>query len=101
MVYKLRFIQYFNKSDTDAFWKWEKKFAELEEKTPELKAGKRYAPIMGREPTNTMIWEAEYDTIEEAVSVLKTLEHNSEHDELLKNQIKYMRDTYVEIYQQM
>ena len=101
MVYKLRFVQYFDKSDTEAFWKWEKKFVELEEKTPELKVGKRYAPIIGREPTNTMIWEAEYDTMEEAVRVLETLDQNSEHDKLLENQIKYMRDTYVELYQQM
>lgn len=101
MAYKLRFVQYFDKSDTEAFWKWEKKFVELEEKTPELKVGRRYAPIIGREPTNTMIWEAEYDTMEEAVRVLETLDQNSEHDELLENQIKYMRDTYVELYQQM
>lgn len=101
MVYKLRFVQYFDKSDTEAFWKWEKKFVELEEKTPELKVGKRFAPVIGREPTNTMIWEAEYATMEEAVRVLETLEQNSEHDELLENQIKYMRDTYVELYQQV
>lgn len=101
MVYKLRFVQYFDKSDTEAFWKWERKFVELEKKTPELKVGKRYAPIIGREPTNTMIWEAEYDSMEEAVRVLETLDNNSEHDELLENQIKYMRDTYVELYQQM
>lgn len=48
-----------------------------------------------------MIWEAEYDTMEEAVRVLETLDQNCEHDELLENQIKYMRDTYVELYQQM
>jgi hypothetical protein len=98
MVYKLRFVQTFDKSNEEAFWSWEKKFMELEEKTPELKVGKRYVPVMGREATNTLVWEAEYDSLEEAVRVLQILENNGEHDELLKNQIVYMRDAYVELY---
>lgn len=101
MVYKLRFIQYFDKKDTEMFWKWEEKFVELEKKTPELKAGKRFTSIIGKEPTNVMVWEAEYDSMEQAVMVLETLQKNEEHDQLLEEQIKYMRDTYVELYQQV
>jgi hypothetical protein len=101
MVYKLRFVQTFDKRDEEAFWHWERKFMELEAKTPELKVGKRYAPVMGKEATNTMVWEAEYDSLQEAMQVLTLLENNSEHDELLSRQIVYMRDAYVELYRQM
>jgi hypothetical protein len=71
---------------------------ELEEKTQELKVGKRYVPVMGREATNTLVWEAEYDSLDEAMNVLKLLENNQEHDDLLKSQIVYMRDAFVELY---
>jgi hypothetical protein len=98
MVYKLRFIQSYDKCHEDAFWHWEHKFIELEKKTPELKVGKRYVPMMGKEPTNTLIWEAEYESLEEAVRALEILENNREHDELMEHQLPYMRDAYVELY---
>lgn len=101
MLFKLRFVQYFDKKNEREFWECEKAFVELEKKEPNLKRGKRYAPVIGREPVNCMIWEAEYDTEEEAVAVLKTLAQSSEHDELLDRQIGYMRDNYVELYKQI
>lgn len=101
MVYKLRFVQTFDKKNEEAFWALEKKFMELEEKTPELKRGNRYVPMMGREPTNTLIWEAEYNSLEEAMNVIGLLENNDEHSELLQNQIVFMRDAYVELYRLM
>jgi hypothetical protein len=97
----MRFVQYFDKCDSKAFLDLEQEFIRLEEKTPEFKCGKRFIPIIGREPTNTMIWEAEYDSMEEAVAALKLIEENTEHDVLLDKQIKYMRDTYVEIYKEL
>ena len=98
MVYKLRFVQTFDKKNEETFWALEKKFVELEEKTPELKRGNRYVPVMGREPANTLVWEAEYDSLEEAMNVIGLLENNDEHSELLRHQIAFMRDTYVELY---
>jgi hypothetical protein len=94
-------VQYFDKRDSREFLDLEQEFIRLEEKTPELKRGKRFIPVIGREPTNTMIWEAEYDSMEEAVAALKLIEGNSEHDVLLDQQIKFMRDTYVEIYKEL
>jgi len=101
MVYKLRFVQYFDKCDSDAFLTLEKSFIKLEEKTPEMKMGRRYIPVISREPTNAMIWEAEFDSMEDAIATLKIIEDNPEHDDLLNEQIKYMRDTYVEIYKEL
>jgi hypothetical protein len=101
MVYKMRFVQYFDKKDSEAFLKLEKEFIYLEEKTPDMKKGRRYIPVMGKEPTNTMIWEAEFDSMETAIAALKVIEESSEHDELLDKQIRFMRDTYVEIYKEL
>jgi len=101
MAYKMRFVQYFNKSESQAFLDLERNFIELEKKTPEMKIGRRFVPVIGREPSNAMIWEADYDSMEEAVAALQIIENNSEHDELLDEQIKYMRDAYVEILREL
>lgn len=66
-----------------------------------FKKGRRYVSVIGKEPVNTMIWEAEYDSMEEAVNALKTIQENPEHDVLLEKQICFMRDSYVELYQQI
>lgn len=101
MVYKMRFVQYFDKKDSTAFLQLEKEFIRLEEKTPDMKNGRRYIPVIGREPTNTMIWEAEFESMEAAIMALKVIEESGEHDELLDKQIEFMRDTYVEIYKEL
>lgn len=101
MVYKLRFVQTYDKMDEAAFLALEKKFIELEEKSANLKRGRRYVSVIGKEAVNTMIWEAEYDSMEEAVKALKTIQENPEHDALLEKQICFMRDSYVELYQQI
>lgn len=101
MVYKMRFVQTFDKKDEAAFLALEKKFIQLEEKTSNMKNGRRYVPVMGKEAVNTMIWEAEYDSAEEAMDALNIIQENPEHDELLEEQICYMRDSYVELYRQI
>lgn len=101
MVYKMRFIQYFNKSDTDQFLELEREFIRLEQQVPEIKNGKRFLPVIGREPTNAMIWEAEFESLDAATEAMSILEQNSDHDRLLNMQIKYMRDTFVEIYKEI
>jgi hypothetical protein len=101
MSYKMRFVQLFNKADSKRFLELERNFIELEKRTPEMKCGRRFVPVISREPTNAMIWEADYDTMEEAVKALQVIEGNTEHDLLLDEQIHYMRDAYVEIYREL
>ena len=97
----MRFVQYFDKSDADQFLKLEREFIKLEQQIPDMKNGRRFLSVIGREPTNTMIWEAEFESLEAATDALRVLDQSSEHDRLLNMQIKYMRDTYVEIYKEM
>jgi|GEM_PF-511219 len=101
MGYKLRFVQTFDKKDSDAFLRLEQKFITLEENSPGMARGRRYVPVMGREGTNTLVWEADFSAMEDAVACLKALEENTEHDELFEEQVVYMRDAYVELYREL
>ena len=98
MGYKLRFVQSFDKGDSGRFLEMEKKFIALEKQTGDMTCGRRYVPVMGREPTNTLIWEAEFTTMERALECLKTIEENADHEALLDEQTVYMRDAYIELY---
>ncbi len=101
MAYKLKFTQIFNKADQEAFLAIEKKFIELEHTDPTLVKGKRYVPVFGREATNTLIWEADFPALEDAVAMLKKLEQSAGHDALLEEQIGYMKDYYMEILKEL
>ena len=101
MVYKMRFVQTFDKGASKRFLELERNFIELEKRTPGMKCGRRFVSVTGREPTNTMVWEADYDTLEAAVEALQAIEGNTEHDKLLDEQARYMRDAYVEIYREL
>lgn len=97
-MYKLRFVQEIKKGNQERFLELEKKFIELEMKDSDMPNGRRYIPIMGKEPTNTLIWEAEYETLEETMRALETIEANDEHAALLAEQIGCMRRTWTELY---
>lgn len=101
MPYKVKFTQTFDKSHQDAFLAIEQKFIELEKREPSLAKGRRYVPVFGREPTNTLIWEAEVATIEDAAALLKSIEQNEGHDALLEEQIGYMKDYYMEVWKEL
>lgn len=100
MAYKMRFMQTFDKRDSEAFLALERKFMALEAQTPGMKKGRRFVPVIGRTPVNTLIWEAEFERLADAVSALEAIEGNAEHELLLREQIRFMRDSYVEIYQE-
>jgi hypothetical protein len=101
MAYKLRFVQKFHKADQELFLKLEKNFIELERKDPRMPVGRRYLPISAKEPTNTLIWEAEFPSLEAAIVALQTIEGNSEHDALLDQQIGCMIEAYTELYKEL
>lgn len=101
MGYKLRFVQTFDKKEETRFLELEKNFILLEERAGELTPGRRYVPVTGRQPTNTLVWEADFPSLEEAVACLNAIEGNAEHDRLLEEQVGAMRDAYVEIYRQL
>lgn len=101
MAYKLRFVQRFYKKDQELFLNLEKKFIELEKEDAQMPLGRRYLPVSAKEPTNTLIWEAEFPSLEAAAAALQTIEGNTAHSSLLEQQIGCMSETYTEIYKEL
>jgi len=100
MSFKLRFIQRFRAENEEAFMDLEKQFAELEKNNPAFPEGKRFRPYIGREPTNTLIWECDFPSMNEVTAALQVIEASSDHDALLEKakDIAFYEDGYVEIY---
>ena len=99
MAYKLRFVQRIDQAKKNEFLALEKKFEELEKANPHLPQGRRYLPVTGREPTNTLVWECEFETMGQVTAQLQAIYDNPEHEILLQQQIPFMQDSYVEIYE--
>jgi hypothetical protein len=101
MGYKLRFVQHFRQDKADEFIKLEKKFMELEKNNSLFPKGKRFTPYFGREALNTLIWESDFETLEEAVKANQFLKENILHKELYDQQVKYFINSYTEIYKKL
>ena len=99
MAYKLRFVQNIDQKSKDSFLELERKFIEFEKDYPKMPKGKRFLPISGTLPTNTLIWECEFATLENLTAQLQAIYNHPIHDELLKAQIPFMKDSYTEIYE--
>jgi len=98
MPYKLRFVQRFQLGNAKKFMEIEKQFAQCEIDYPEFPKGKRYVPHSGIHPSNTLIWECDFDTMEELQKVQAFLKNDDRHEDLFQKQCEYMVDTYTEIY---
>jgi hypothetical protein len=101
MSYKLRFVQRFQESKRAEFLELEKQFAVLERTVCEFPKGKRYLPYSGREAANTLIWECEFETLEDAQKALAFLENDPRHEALYKQQSVYFIESYVEILKEL
>jgi hypothetical protein len=94
----LRFVQRYRPTDREAFMQVEAKFAAMELHRRDWPRGRRYEPLTGREPSNTLIWEAEFPTPADAQAALIKMAGDAEHEKLLAEQLPYMADAYTEIY---
>ena len=99
MPYKLRFVQRIDQAKKNEFLEIEKEFIKFEKANPHLPQGTRYLPVSGKEPTNTLVWECGFDTLEELTAQLQAIYDDPEHERLLQRQIPYMLDSYTEIYE--
>lgn len=99
MAYLVRFVQRFRPESRVDFLHLEKQFIALEQNTPEFPKGKRYTPFSGREPSNSLIWECEFESLEKATEALRFLEYDQRHEQLYSKQVVYFLDAYTEIYE--
>ena len=99
MAFKLRFVQKIDQAKKDEFLEIERKFIAFEKANPHMPQGRRFLPVSGKEPTNTLICECEFETLEAVTTQLQAIYDHPEHELLLQQQIPFMQDSYTEIYE--
>lgn len=99
MPYILRFVQRYRPMNRAEFMALEARFAEMEKRRDDLPLGRRSQPYAGREPSNTLIWDCEFASLEEAEAALARLSADPEHDDLFGRQVPYMEEAFTEIYE--
>ena len=99
MSYILRFVQQYQPSAARKFFELETQFRDLELCSPHLPKGKRYQPLSGREPANTLVWECEFPSLAGIQKALETLIDDSAHTALFEKQLPYISKMRTEIYQ--
>jgi hypothetical protein len=98
MSYKLRYVQIFKQEFAKEYLAIENKFEAYEQANPEVPKGKRYIPCAGRDASNTLIWECDFSSLEEAQKAQAFFIRDSRHEDLFQQQAKYIDRTYTEIY---
>jgi len=94
----MRILQQFDPARETEFMDLEKKFHELEMKRPDYPKGRRMQPISGGEPANTLVWQYEFPDLETAYKTLNFFSGDDGHEELFKDQVKFMKQIKIEFY---
>ena len=98
MKYKLRFVQHFKQEYIKEYLALEKEFERLEQEAAGFPKGRRYLPVSGRESSNTLVWECDFDSLEAAQQGLSLIMNDDRHEALFSKQSQYILGTYTEIY---
>ncbi len=98
MSYILLFVQQYQPSAAQMFLKLEAEFKELERRSPEFPQGKRYQLLSEGKPTNTLVWEAEFASLDDVQNALNKMADDPTHTALFKKQLPYIITMRTEIY---
>lgn len=98
MSYLLRFVQTFEPSAAQAFFELEAEFKELERRSPQFPQGRRSQMLSEDEPTNVLIWEGEFSSLQDVEDALKKLADNPTHTALFEKQLLLIVEMRTEIY---
>jgi len=101
MSYILRFTQQYQISNAQVFLELETQFQALEMHTPKFPRGRRYQPLAGGEPTNTLVWECAFDSLTDIEAALKIIADDPMHTELFEKQSPYIVQSRTEIYKEI
>jgi hypothetical protein len=95
----MRMLWQFDITQEERFMELEKKFAELESRREDYpKGGKRLQPISGMLPCNTITWEKEFSSLEEAYAMVEFFRGDEEHEKLGELQRPLFKDFRIEFY---
>lgn len=98
MAVLLRLVQRFHHARKAEFMELEKQFAELEHRGI-LPKGERYAPISGREPGNTVVWQCRFENLAAVDAAMKLFQTEPGHAGLAEKQGPLFQDSWVELYE--
>ena len=101
MSITLRVVQNYNIRHEKEFLELERSFAELERRRSDYVKGKRARPISGPEPTNTLIWESEFQSLKTANDWLAFLAEDAEHGRLFARQQPFFNSVRIEFYENL
>ncbi len=95
----MRMVWEFDITQEEAFMQLEKQFADLERQRPDYpKGGKRLQPISGPLPCNSITWEREFDSLEEAYKMVEFFKGDEEHEKLAERQRPLFKNFRIEFY---
>jgi len=97
MAYVLRIVQRYLVKDRADFMALEAKFAAMEQQRSDFMRGRRLQPCLGRQPSNTLIWESEFPTLADAQAAIAKLGSDPQHEHLFRQQDAYITDAWMEI----
>lgn len=98
MAIIVRLVQQYHPSSKQEVHALERQFAELEHRGL-LPAGERLAPISGREPANTIVWQCRFESLAAAEKALTQIDNSAEHTELASKQHPLFQQSWVEFYE--
>ncbi len=98
MTYILRFVQQFEPGNANAYLELEKQFKDIERVNPSFPKGRRYQPVAGIEPANTVVWESEFPSLQAIEAALKVIADDETHTDLYGKQSKYITSARTEIF---
>ncbi len=96
MSIRMRIIQRYDITKEKEFLDLERQFMELERRRPDFPKGVRLKPLSGGEPTNTLIWEGTFPSLEAAKQVLEFFAGDAEHEALFARQLPLFREQRIE-----
>ena len=96
MSIRMRIIQRYDITKEKEFLDLERQFMLLERRRPDFPKGVRLKPLSGGEPTNTLIWEGTFPTIEAARKTLDFFSGDVEHEALFARQLPLFVEQRIE-----
>ena len=101
MPVTMRILQQFDVRKEKEFLELERRFAALERSRPDLPQGRRMKPISGSEPCNTLVWQGEFASLDEARNALDSFAADETHEELFAKQSEFFKSVKIEFYENL
>jgi hypothetical protein len=101
MPVTMRILQQFDVRKEKEFLELERRFAALERSRPDLPQGRRMKPISGSEQCNTLVWQGEFASLDEARKALDSFAADETHEELFAEQSQFFKSVRIEFYENL